>query len=125
VSDSDFPSGPWLGFYTYHGGRRKFRTDLTLTFKNGRMSGFGIDNVGPFIISGSYDARSKECDWMKTYVGRHNVAYRGFREGKGIWGTWDIRPTDRGGFHIWPLGEAEGERAYQEAEHSEPVEAVS
>ena len=47
--------------------------------------------------------------------------YRGFREGKGIWGTWEITIQYHGGFHIWPLGEEEGERAYEEAEEEVPV----
>ena len=38
----------------------------------------------------------------QTYPGRHSVSYRGFREGKGIWGTWELGAY-RGGFHIWPL----------------------
>jgi len=46
--------------------------------------------------------------WTKTYIGAHDVFYRGFREGKGIWGTWEITVHARGGFHIWPkrMGEA-------------------
>jgi len=122
MSEPDFPSGPWLGFYTYNGGSRKFRMDLNLTFGGGRMTGFGVDNVGQFVIDGRYDAASKECHWTKSYVGRHEVFYTGFREGKGIWGTWEIRPPYRGGFHIWPLGDEEGERAYEEAENSQPAE---
>jgi hypothetical protein len=33
------------------------------------------------------------------------VTFRGFREGKGIWGTWEIGSAWKGGFHIWPLGD--------------------
>ena len=116
MSDSDFPSGPWAGFYTYAVVPGKFRTDLILSFESGRMTGEGNDSIGPFIIAGSYDTASKECCWTKTYVGAHDVFYKGFREGKGIWGTWEIRSVHRGGFHIWPLG-SEGDEI--EAEHEE------
>ena len=63
---------------------------MHLTFANGNMTGEGNDDVGRFLIKGRYDAPTKECHWTKTYVGAHDVFYRGFREGKGIWGTWEI-----------------------------------
>jgi len=90
VSESDFPSGPWVGFYTYSGAHDKHRMDLGLDFANGRVSGEGNDDVGAFVISGRFDSAKGECDWTKTYIGAHDVFYRGFREGKGIWGTWEI-----------------------------------
>ena len=48
----------------------------------------------------------------------------GFREGKGIWGLWEL-PTESGGFHIWPLGQEEGEQDRESAEEPAPVEAVA
>ena len=89
--------------------------DLVLTFSNGSISGDGRDDVGRFVITGRYDSGSGECYWTKHYIGQHSVFYRGFREGKGIWGLWELG-VDSGGFHIWPLGEEEGEREYEEAE---------
>ena len=56
--------------------------------------------------------------------GAHEVYYRGFREGKGIWGLWEL-PNESGGFHIWPLGQGEGEQNYESAEEPAPVEAVA
>jgi hypothetical protein len=73
--------------------------DLGLTFASGRISGEGNDDVGPFIIAGRFDSADKECHWTKTYVGAHDVFYRGFRESNGIWGTWEILSDARGGFH--------------------------
>jgi hypothetical protein len=116
----NFPSGTWIGFYNYATGGRKHRMDLVLTFANGVISGDGMDDVGAFAISGRYDSSSGECYWTKHYIGEHNVYYRGFREGKGIWGLWELF-MGSGGFHIWPLGEEEGERAYEEAEEEVPV----
>lgn len=52
----------------------------------------------------------------------HDVFYKGFREGKGIWGTWEIRKVGRGGFHIWPLGGDGDENEAEDREHERPVE---
>lgn len=106
MSSSLFPSGPWTGFYNYRPGDQH-RMDLHLEFRNGRMTGDGTDDIGPFIISGEYDEASLECRWTKSYVGAHDVEYRGFREGKGIWGTWEIGKRFRGGFQIWPVNSEE------------------
>ena len=117
-----FPSGPWTGFYNYQPGDRH-RMDLALTFANGVMSGDGVDDVGRFLIKGKYDAASRECYWTKSYVGGHDVFYRGFREGKGIWGTWEITIQYHGGFHIWPRGAGEGNT--EAASAQEPVDAIA
>ncbi|HEV3143305.1 MAG TPA: hypothetical protein VGZ47_05400, partial [Gemmataceae bacterium] len=64
--------------------------------------------IGPFTMDGHYDLADGKCVWTKHYLGKHNVYYLGFNEGKGIWGTWRIPDTpttpDKGGFHIWPEG---------------------
>ena len=78
--------------------------ELNLTFAEGKLTGDGNDDVGRFVIKGRYSTQTLECWWTKTYVGGHDVFYRGFREGKGIWGTWEITPFNHGGFHIWPQG---------------------
>jgi hypothetical protein len=123
VNEPLFPSGPWTGFYNYHPGDRH-RMDLQLTFANGNMSGEGVDDIGRFLIKGRHDAASRECYWTKTYVGAHDVFYRGFREGKGIWGTWEITIQSHGGFHIWPRHAGGGE-AEAEADAEEPVDAIA
>lgn len=89
--------------------------DLSLSFLDGVIYGEGTDDVGAFLIHGRYDAASRECDWVKTYPGSHQVNYHGFREGKGIWGRWDIGLFGHGGFHIWPLGEGCVETAVEKA----------
>ena len=99
--------------------------DLRLTFANGNLSGDGIDDIGRFLIKGRYDAASRECHWTKTYLGSHDVFYRGFREGKGIWGTWEIGILSHGGFHIWPSHAGEGESAAAEAAAEQPVDAIA
>jgi hypothetical protein len=120
--DDDFGSGPWTGFYTYSTKHRE-RMDLSLSFRQGVLSGAGVDPVGPFSIAGRYDAESKEVHWTKTYLGRHDVFYKGYRDNRGIWGTWEIHPGLRGGFHIWPEGQGEGEAVRAEAEVDAPAPA--
>lgn len=124
MTNEQFPSGPWVGFYTYSPGNRH-RMDLHLTFANGSMSGDGNDDIGRFLIKGRYDSASGECHWTKTYIGRHDVFYRGFREGKGIWGTWEIAQLARGGFQIWPRLAGEGDQAAEDSEAEEPVDALA
>lgn len=117
MSDSRFPSCLWTGFYTYRSLGGKHGMDLHLTFSSGRMTGDGADELGLFIIDGNYDCGRGECHWTKTYVGAHEVRYRGFAEDRGIWGTWEIPGASQGGFQIWPLGNAEAEE--MEMEESE------
>jgi len=99
--------------------------DLRLTFANGLLRGDGSDDVGRFLIKGRYDASTRECYWTKSYLGAHDVYYRGFREGKGIWGTWEITIRTHGGFHIWPRRAGEGEEQTQVAAEAEPVDAIA
>lgn len=114
-ADDRFPSGPWEGYFL---DRRvtsaKGRMELDLTFRDGRIAGSGRDGIGPFTIAGRYDVSDGVCTWTKWYRS-HPVRYRGFAEGKGIWGTWEIPPIQRDGFHIWPKGRgAEGEARRRE-----------
>ena len=123
-NDSLFPSGPWTGFYNYLPGGERHRMELHLTFAQSRITGDGIDDVGQFVIRGRYDAAMRDCYWTKSYLGGHDVFYRGFREGKGIWGTWEITIQFHGGFHIWPQRAGTGEEEQQKQAEAEPVEAV-
>lgn len=119
-----FPSGPWTGFYNYTGPEDRHRMDLHLTFARGGIAGEGTDDIGPFRIRGKYDAPARECHWTKTYIGAHDVSYRGFRDTHGIWGTWEIGRWSKGGFHIWPLAQGEGSTAAKKAEAEPPAEAI-
>jgi hypothetical protein len=124
VSDELYPSGLWVGFYNYQPGDRH-RMQLHLTFANGVISGDGNDDIGRFLIKGRYDSQSAESHWTKTYVGAHDVFYRGFREGKGIWGTWEIGNFARGGFHIWPKRAGDTESDVESEIAAEPVDAIA
>ena len=107
--DPRFPSGKWAGFYLMPiTGSQRHGTELILSFASGQMTGEGRDKVGQFHIRGLYDVATGKCEWIKRYVGAHDVYYQGYNEGKGIWGTWTIAQEPaalhRGGFHIWPEG---------------------
>jgi len=123
VSDELYPSGPWVGFYNYQPGERH-RMQLHLTFANGVISGDGNDDIGRFFIKGRYESQA-ECHWTKTYVDAHDVFYRGFREGKGIWGTWEIDNFAHGGFHIWPKRAGDSESVVESEIAAEPVDAIA
>ncbi len=125
MSEARFPSGPWKGFYNYrHDITRRHRMELNLNFAKGIIRGEGVDDIGQFLISGRYNAADGECHWTKTYIGSHDVYYRGFREGKGIWGIWEIGAQGHGGFRIWPKGEGEELAEAEAAEQTAPAEAV-
>ena len=122
MSGALFPSGPWTGFYAYSP-QDRHRMDLHLEFHNGRVRGTGSDDLGRFLIHGHYDESRRECYWLKRYLGAHEVYYQGYREGKGIWGRWEIGALSSGGFHIWPVGAEEGETE-SVAEAAPVLEAV-
>jgi hypothetical protein len=110
-TDPRFPSGPWSGFFVQPPllpGRQAM--ELVLSFRGGELHGEGRDRVGAFTLRGRYDTADGTCYWHKHYVGKHSVYYRGFNEGKGIWGVWEITDGSqvlcKGGFHIWPEGDS-------------------
>ncbi len=79
--------------------------ELHLTFAQGGLEGEGRDWVGNFVVRGRYNVTDGRCHWTKRYLGKHDVFYEGFNEGKGIWGRWEILSDGlHGGFHIWPEG---------------------
>ncbi len=114
--DPMFPSGPWTGFFLQCWLPGRNTMEMNLTFDQGRMQATGSDLVGTFIFQGEYDPADGACQWVKKYVGKHSVAYKGKNQGQGIWGVWEIRILgglyqDQGVFHIWPKGMTPGQEA--------------
>jgi hypothetical protein len=103
-TDPRFPSGPWTGYFLQPRLPGKHLMELRLTFRHGTMTGEGRDWVGPFLVRGRYEVGDGKCYFTKRYLGKHDVFYQGYNEGKGIWGRWEIPPEWHGGFHIWPEG---------------------
>jgi hypothetical protein len=124
-TDPRFPSGPWAGYFLQKQIPGKHLMDLRLTFRDGTMTGEGRDWVGPFVVRGRYNVADGKCYWTKKYVGKHDVFYDGYNEGRGIWGRWEIAHLRlHGGFHIWPegMGDATDEHLSAEADLPAPAE---
>ena len=107
-TDPRFPSGRWTGYFLQPQVPGRHLMELNLTFRNGVLTGEGRDWVGPFTVRGRYGVLDGKCHWTKRYVGKHDVFYAGYNEGKGIWGRWEIAAHVsgrllHGGFYIWPL----------------------
>ena len=127
-SDPRFPSGKWVGFFTDKRLPGKHQMEMILSFANGSMVGSGRDWVGAFNIDGAYQLNDGLCVFVKQYVGKHTVGYRGFNEGKGIWGTWELTDGGHkftGGFHIWPDGMPDPTVPVLEEEAEAPSEVDS
>src|SRR3954468_17507608 len=106
-TDPRFPSGPWTGFWVQTRLGRQWMT-LHLRFKDGTVAGEGVDSGGRFIFTGRYELSTGKCELTKSYLGMHDVHYRGQNDNDGLWlwGVWQLeRSTERGGFHMWPAGE--------------------
>lgn len=111
-TDPRFPSGRWTGFFLQPPIPGRHLMELRLTFRQGELTGEGRDWVGTFTVRGRYSLADGKCHWTKRYLGKHDVFYKGYNEGKGIWGLWEISATEEfprlnGGFHIWPEGMAD------------------
>jgi hypothetical protein len=126
-TDPRFPSGPWTGFFLQPQVPGRHLMELRLTFRQGQLTGEGRDLVGLFNLRGRYSVADGKCQWTKRYVGKHDVCYQGFNEGKGIWGTWEIPPEQNfgqhwhGGFHIWPEGMADPTESHLAEEADLPI----
>jgi hypothetical protein len=105
-----YPSGEWVGYYTYLDKPTKLPMHMTLEFSRGSIRGAGIDKPGRFVVDGSFDESTLEAKWSKRYVGKHSVEYVGeLRDGE-ISGSWSLAQVIHvhetrasGQFRIWPL----------------------
>jgi hypothetical protein len=125
-TDPRFPSGPWTGFFLQPLIPGRHLMELHLTFCQYEIKGEGRDWVGKFVIRGKYTLPDGRCHWTKRYIGKHDVFYQGFNEGKGIWGKWEILPDhgqvyQHGGFHIWPDGMPDPTGSYLTEAAEEPI----
>jgi hypothetical protein len=99
--------------------------ELDLKFCQGVMQGEGRDMIGHFMIRGTYTLNDGKCAWTKHYTGKHDVFYKGYNEGKGIWGLWEIPPSSRGGFHIWPTAMGDPTTPKLAEAMEEPTELIA
>src|SRR5260370_41690359 len=83
-----FPSGPWLGFFLMAHLPGRHMMELHLNFHQAVMKGEGRDMIVPFLIRGKYNLADGKRRWTKRYVGKHDLAYHRYNEGKGFWCLW-------------------------------------
>ena len=97
-----YPSGRWRGHWEQACWGRQAMHELELHFAAGRVTGRGVDLIGPFTFAGGYDDGGGVV-LVKHYVGRHQVLYRGRYDGEGtIHGEWTIDELWRGPFALSP-----------------------
>ena len=84
-----FPSGTWRGFWVQKEHGRQEMEAFELHFRNGAITGQGVDMVGRFTFSGDYEVNTGKLTMTKQYLGKHRVYYEGQPDGEGcIGGTW-------------------------------------
>ena len=101
-NDQQFPCGEWIGFFCRQGEAARYWMQLELTFADGIICGSGTDRLGLFVVRGRYRPDDGTCQGSKRYVGGGDIFIRGYNEGQGIWGVWELSEKIRGGYHIWP-----------------------
>lgn len=101
-----FPSGRWVGIQKCVG-HGTLRLALLLTFKSGKIEGSSVLPDETVTIQGTYDGESLECRFTFRFDRPGDIdGFRGFREGRGIWGTWQCPVVGcTGGFQIWPAAD--------------------
>jgi hypothetical protein len=106
-TDPRFPSGPWTGFWIQQSMGRQWMS-LRMQFKEGKVTASGSDVVGDFVFTGRYELSDGRCELIKSYLGQHDVEYRGQNQDDGLWlwGVWEL-DGERGGFHLWPAWESD------------------
>jgi hypothetical protein len=98
-----YPSGRWHGFWHQAEYGRQEMAEFELHFADGSIRGRGVDIVGLFLFSGTYDAVGN-VELTKQYLGRHQVHYTGQHDGEGvIAGQWHIPPLWAGTFAMRPV----------------------
>lgn len=113
--DARFPSGPWRGYWEQNLVRGWM--DLHFTFAAGRLSGWGHDALGHFVVHGRYDLATGQVTFEKLIINKHLVNYLGQCRAGMIAGRWSIPHDDQGPFRVWP--KALGDHGPLEAQHAD------
>jgi hypothetical protein len=125
-TDPRFPSGPWLGFFVDQRMPGKHQMELDLTFSKNTLRGTGRDRVGEFLVTGRYECEHGTAHFAKKYIDAHDIFYKGYNEGKGIWGIWELTGYGfTGGFHIWPKGMTDPTQPRLAEEEDVPVDDLN
>ena len=121
-----YPSGAWRGFWEQPIFGKQSMRQLVLRFEGGRIDGDGVDVIGRFTFSGSYDDAGSVA-LIKQYAGRHQVLYCGAYDGEGsILGRWSIGEYWSGPFALAPiLGGSQSDALVATADLEIPVRRVT
>ena len=91
-----YASGTWRGFWEQKAHGRQEMRAFELHFRAGRVTGQGVDLVGPFTMRGECGGDGR-VRIVKQYLGKHRVTYVGAPDGEGcILGTWEVALTFAG-----------------------------
>lgn len=72
------------GWWEQAGYGRQPMEELVLLFKDGQISGSGIDVIGPFTLVG--DLQEQRIYLLKQYIDQHQIEYVGTSLGEGAYG---------------------------------------
>ncbi len=122
--DRRFPTGEWTGFYIEAHNPRRGWMHLYLQFADQQIRGEGTDYVGPWHVTGTYDSDTGICQWLKQYIGQHQVQYQGQAGDNGIQGEWEIGGWFTGPFHIWPRDRQDLQQLYLQDDLQLPAPSI-
>ncbi|XP_056016178.1 uncharacterized protein LOC125675541 [Ostrea edulis] len=94
-------SGFWSGYYTQSDIRYPFSIQLFLGNFDGSVKGEGTDNIGNFMINGSWRKLDGSVKFTKQYIGAHSVVYDGLLspDGRHMDGKYTVGESV-GDFHM-------------------------
>lgn len=93
----------WTGSFEQDG--KSNAMDLCMSFDPNGLFGTGSDSVGNFVLRGSLDTDANRVDFVKKYLGQHEVLYSGLadKDASGslvIQGKWQIAGSGTGTFKL-------------------------
>lgn len=90
----------WTGWFEQRGKRTQMELENLTIYKDGSLTGTGLDSVGSFQIYGNLHSNG-EVKFVKAYYGQHLVNYKGvLTKDCAIEGTWQIERKNTGKFRI-------------------------
>lgn len=98
-------TGQWTGHYVQYGSEfpMRFKNFYIMPVPQGYIKGEGEDEIGKFVIKGSFNNNATAVRFAKTYIGQHTIYYQGEFTGSSIEGFWafDINSLGESTFKIW------------------------
>jgi hypothetical protein len=94
-------SGTWNGYYKQKDTQYPFTIQLFLGNYDGSVKGEGTDDIGNFLINGSWNKGDGSIHFAKQYLGAHTVMYDGSLspDGRQMDGKYIVQGAS-GDFHM-------------------------